>query len=79
MTKRSQSGRYLLLRVSRSRGSARPVRIFATLQEAVAAAAELMPQPSVPWLRGPEEGVWQQLDWTGRGFLVHRMDDDSHP
>ena len=75
-------GRYLLLRVeSRGRtGSARPVRTFPTLQEAKAAAAELPRQPTTRWSAARVAGVWQQIDWTGQGFVIHRIDHaESEP
>ena len=77
MADRNPPGRYLLLRVERSRseGSARPVRTFPTFEEAKAAAAELPHQPTARWRSDRTDGVWQRIDWTGRGFVVHRIDD----
>jgi hypothetical protein len=79
VTARPPSARYLLLRVERSRreGSASPVRSFATFDEAITAAAEQPHQPSTRWRPDWVDGVWRQVDWTGRGFVVHRIDDPA--
>ncbi len=73
---RPASDRFLLLRVERTQreGSARPIRAFPTLHEAVAAAAELPHQPNASWRPDRVDGVWHQIDWSGRGFSVHRID-----
>jgi hypothetical protein len=59
MIEQSPPVHFLLLRVegTAAEGRAVPIRDFHTLQEAVAAAAEQMNQPSASWLPDRAGGV----------------------
>jgi hypothetical protein len=71
------SPRYLLLRVERTvrEGSARPIGVFPSLDDAKHAAAEQPHQPAATWRRGDIDGVWYRTDWTGQGFAIHLVHD----
>jgi hypothetical protein len=69
--------RFALLRVEAGRREARsvPVQTFPTLEDAVVGAAQQPRQPNGTWQPGRVDGVWSQLDRSGQGFVVHRIDD----
>ena len=77
MIEQSPPVHFLLLRVEGTPAEARAIllRTCPAFADALAAAADEPHQPDAAWQPDAVDGVWTQLDCSGQGFVVHRIDN----